>query len=710
MPLGIRITTSDLHRAFEQLDRFPEEKCRKFVKAAQGGFLLRSGIQIALAILFHLIAGGIIAGGVAIFLGVGGTFEERMYSGAQRQWLNFGILAGTGLSLLTAGLATLFARDLWLRSRIRYVLDMRGRCSKCHYGLLGLPISDSFEVKCPECGETTKVDASLATLLGEGGESGTRRLVSADAIDGSLQQTFWTTQRRRFVAKVVKRGIIGIGVCIGLVIVSAIAWELFIRVQASRAKAMRTGVAPIQALTESKQPVPYSADQEAWAELVKAIELKNGVDRDIKGEAMEWPTFTMAVKAVPGLEPEFDPRTGEFKTPRPDGTVDQSQSLEPEFKFVVHAPSTGDAFVDAYNKACGEFAKTVIEKYEEAGVFEILRRLPARRWAVKTLQLNGDDPAFSVLLPELGGSRAFARINAGRMDLAIQAGDVDKAIDVFEEMMAIQRCVRQQALLVCRDVSIAIEALAMQRVPQVASIANPDQLARLEAILHEQESTLTLSDVIEGEKLMGVDVIAWAFSDPKRTRFGKYSPALEDLGVSSRFNLGGRHLGFVNENVEGIVDYYDKMAKISSMPGTIRTANLPKLPANLVLPDFVVGSVPLIMKREDMRLQTRAAAEITIAAYQYKAEKAAFPDSRNILESFLGREFPVDPLTERPLQLRKLDAAKDPFGRPFFVYSFGPDGVDNDGVEAPRTTDGFLPSFDNTPSGSDFILFDPADR
>lgn len=707
MPLGIRITTSDLHRAFEQLDRFPEDKCRKFVKAAQGGFLLRSGIQVALVILFHLIAGAIIAGGIAIFLGVGGTFEERMYAGAQRQWLNLGILAGTGLSLLIAGLATLFARDLWLRSRIRYVLDMRGRCVKCHYGLLGLPISDSFEVKCPECGETTKVDASLATLAGEGGVAGWRRLVSADAVDSSLLQTFWTTQRRRFVARVVKRGIIGIGVCIGLVIASAIAWELFIRVQASRARAKRTGVAPIQALAESKQPVPYSAEQDAWAALTSVIETMNRAEKELKTYAMEWPTLTMAVKAAPGLEPEFDPETGEFKVPRGDGTIDQSRVLYPEFTYIVHPPHRGDAFEDAYNKACGEFAKTVIEKYEKAGVFDVLRTLPGKRWAVGPMRVNNDEPAINTLLPELGGWRTLARINAGRVDLAIQAGDVDKAIDAFEETLAIRRVGGAIPHWIGRLTANEIEALAMRRFAEMASISDGRQLARLESILEEQQNSLAVADVIDGELMMASDAIAWTFSEPKRARFGKYSPGLTDLGISSSDFVGRERLGFLQGNVEAITAYYSQCAKLSKLPPSSRSINPATLPASLGLPRLLAGSIGSMMQSEDERLQTQLAAQVVIAAYRYKAEKGVFPDSRNVLESYLGREFPVDPLSDKALQIRLLDPSKEPFRRSFVIYSVGPDGVDHGGVESPRNEYGYLPGYSFTSSGCDFVFFDP---
>ncbi|MFO0858708.1 MAG: hypothetical protein U0640_15285, partial [Phycisphaerales bacterium] len=462
MPLGIRITTSRLHRAFVQLDRFSDEKCGKFVLAARGGFWLRLGVRVLLALLFVLVAGGVIGGAIAIYLGVGGTFDERMIPGQQRVWLNVGILVCATLGLLAAGLSTLFTRDLWLRGRIRYVLDMRGRCSKCHYGLLGLPISDVFEVRCPECGATTRVDPSLVELVG-GDVSGGRKLVSEEAVETPDQPTFWTTQRRRSVATVFKRAAIGAVACVGLLIVAAIGWEIFIRVQASRAAKMRPGVAAIQQFVESKQPVAYSPGEDAWAVMTKAIDLMNRTDTDFRGGTMIWPTFTKSIKATNSQTEVWDAAAGRMVEPVEDVMIERSRELYPEFATILNPPKDKDEFEDAYNKASAELARTLIAKYEDAGLFELLRTMPKKRWAVKTLQVSGDEAAFNVLLPELGGARQLTRVEIGRMDIALESGDIDQAINAFEEIMAIQRVLGQQAWIISRLTAQAIFAVGTSR-------------------------------------------------------------------------------------------------------------------------------------------------------------------------------------------------------------------------------------------------------
>lgn len=711
MPLGIRITTSRLHRAFVQLDRFSDEKCGKFVLAARGGFWLRLGVRVLLALLFVLVAGGIIGGAIAIYLGVGGTFDERMISGQQRVWLNVGILVCATLGLLAAGLSTLFTRDLWLRGRIRYVLDMRGRCSKCHYGLLGLPISDVFEVRCPECGVTTRVDPSLVELVG-GDVSCGRKLVSEDAVEAPDQPTFWTTQRRRFIATWFKRAAIGAVACVGLLIVSAIGWEIFIRVQASRAAKMRPGVATIQQFVESKQPVAYSPGEDAWAVLTKAIELMNRTDTDFRGGTMMWPMFTKSIKATNSQTTEWDPVQGRTIEPGEDVFIEKSQELQPEFVWVMGVPKQENEFDAAYYAACAELARTLIGKYEEAGLYELLRQLPGKRWAVKQLHVNGDEPAINILLPELGGARQLAKVEMARINLALAKGDIETAIDAFEELLALQRVLGQQSWMINRMVSGAIHALAIERIALIAEQANQTQLIRMEEILAAAKPSLSLSDVIEGERLGGVDTLAWIFSNPKRVRFGKYSLNYDNWlfdGMGTGFS-GSEHVGFLDQNVEAMNSYYKQIQQQSGMSRSARMKAPATLPANLVLVNQLAATANRFFDAEDLRSQSVVAAQMMLASHRFKLEKGDFPNSRAELESFVGQSFPLDAMTEMPFELQKVDSEKDKFRRAFVVYSVGPDGVDNGGLEASRSPDGYLPAYMRTPSGFDFIFFDPAQR
>lgn len=711
MPLGIRITTSRLHRAFVELDRFSDEKCLKFVRAAQGGFVLRCGLGILLLLMFVVIAGGLVGGAIALYLGVGGTFDERMISGSQRVWLNVGILAGSAISLLIAGFSTLFARDLWLRGRIRYVLDMRGRCSKCHYGLLGLPISDLFEVKCPECGATTKVDPALAVLAGEADRSGARRLVSKEEIEAPEQNYFWTTQRRRFVAVWFKRAAIGTVVCIGLLIAAALGWEAFIRIQASSAAKMKPGAAALQQFVESKQPVAYSADQDAWATLVSAIERVNKSDMEFRDGTMLWPTFTKSIKATNSQTEVWDATQGRMIQPGEDVMVEKTRELYPEFIQILNPPKDGDEFEDAFNKEVAELGRTMIEKYEKDGLFDLLRKMPGQKWAVKPLHLNADEPAINILLPELGSARQLARIEVGRIDLALAAGDVDKAIDAFEELMALQRVIGQQCSMINRLVSHAICSLTTTRAADIAVKADARQLARLEAIMQEQRTAMTTADALESERLGAVDTISWVFSDPKRVRFGKYSPGIADFygGVGSGMNAG-QHLGFLNENIEALNSYYEQSKKMSTLTKSQQTKQPAALPANLGLVNLMASATGRFFDTERLRSQQETAVAMMFAGYRFKGEKGKFPSSRAELEAFTGKPFPIDAMTEMPFELLKLDPAKDTFGRGFYIYSVGPDGVDNGGVKGQPNAIGSSPAFMYLPSGSDFIFFDPEDK
>ena len=80
-----------------------------------------------------------------------------------RWWL---ILAVTA-TILNASLPVFSAvllRDWMLRRLVRRVIGTRGVCRGCGYRLLGLAVSASCQVRCPECGDDSDVDPSLGEL------------------------------------------------------------------------------------------------------------------------------------------------------------------------------------------------------------------------------------------------------------------------------------------------------------------------------------------------------------------------------------------------------------------------------------------------------------------------------------------------------------------------------------------------------------------
>lgn len=151
----MRLITWKIWRAFPELDRFSDEQCRKFIRAADarvGWGVLRAIVCIVFAI-FAFFVSAMLTGGLlaAIF---------RDSKGA-----SVGLVGTILMVALTASsVLTLLIRDIMLRQLLRRLIDKRGACERCGYSLLGLPVDDNLNARCPECGERTTIDASMVEL------------------------------------------------------------------------------------------------------------------------------------------------------------------------------------------------------------------------------------------------------------------------------------------------------------------------------------------------------------------------------------------------------------------------------------------------------------------------------------------------------------------------------------------------------------------
>jgi len=96
----------------------------------------------------------------------------RVLQGPADTWwvLARDLVIGSVAISLTAGacaLVVLRVRDWAIHIGLRRVLRGSGRCVGCSYSLVGLPVPDSFEVACPECGRVCRVHHALQVLIVE---------------------------------------------------------------------------------------------------------------------------------------------------------------------------------------------------------------------------------------------------------------------------------------------------------------------------------------------------------------------------------------------------------------------------------------------------------------------------------------------------------------------------------------------------------------
>ncbi|MEZ6241836.1 MAG: hypothetical protein R3B57_02235 [Phycisphaerales bacterium] len=159
----MRMPIAKVWRAFPELDRFDDDRCRVYVREAKTrhygmGVLLAAG-GVLVAIVF-LVSTGIVASAIADTLP---RTSEYDFAAAMIS-LALGVV---WLSVLTAG--TLLMRDRWLRAAIRDRLN-RMACLGCRYNLLGLTPQGEpgrQHLVCPECGRQITLTPEMLEQLAE---------------------------------------------------------------------------------------------------------------------------------------------------------------------------------------------------------------------------------------------------------------------------------------------------------------------------------------------------------------------------------------------------------------------------------------------------------------------------------------------------------------------------------------------------------------
>lgn len=151
----MRLLRLKLHRAFPELDPYPDVQARRFV--AQVSSSAHNFWIFASVAVLYIVLGG------SCFLGLVILARDLLGPESTKTDVQFGI--AIAIDVFSFALGGFIARDVTLRILIRKLLDERATCGACRYSLVGLPIDTSGKVLCPECGTRSKVDPSLYALV-----------------------------------------------------------------------------------------------------------------------------------------------------------------------------------------------------------------------------------------------------------------------------------------------------------------------------------------------------------------------------------------------------------------------------------------------------------------------------------------------------------------------------------------------------------------
>lgn len=330
-------------------------------------------------------------------------------------------------------------------------------------------------------------------------------------------------------------------------------------------------------------------------------------------------------------------------------------------------------------------------------------------------------PLISGLLPNLGASRRLARLQAGRVRLASEAGDWDAMVREFERGMALGRVTAHEPFLISRLVSDAIWAHVLERVRQQVTARGEGLvpggpipaavIAELEAVVDRQAVRPPMTLTMAGEQGFVIDMIDRSTEDDGngggRFLLHEYSAITGQAGfrqvpgggVGKVRNLAGLVLPGRRELLDtaGLAFGYSvRMAEL-----TVReradvdaalaerdweAAELDALPHGVPEP-FDVGTLapthfvlrmwgPALGRAfdaDDQMAATLAGTRALLAVERFRSEQGRLPADLDELESWMGSTLERDPrdVTDQPWTYLTDPGVMemDPAGRAYLLYS-----------------------------------------
>lgn len=667
----MRLITSRVYRAFPELDRYPDDRCIRFVNAAKRG-LFRRALHV---ILIGPVA---IATGCGLFAGILYLIDWIWPDSLLRAetqtlpWLTILFILFILMCGALGAAAGFVVRDVLLRRRVRYVLRTRGVCASCRYGLVGLPVESGNVVVCPECGFETEVDESLGELVLDA----TGRNRYEPNIQPVRQSRIFTQKRMEVMKRVAKYGGLGL-----LVLIPSLwgAWELYIRAQAKEAAAARNGLATLSRHLESVQPESTDG-ADAWTHFGRANALILTTDDRV------------------------------YKAP-PDGST-KFEDIYPYFSTVYDPQKLyDDATKTQKEKAALELELSILllDAYRVDGVYAELDKLAATPRALRALNASPTQPLSMMLLPELGRARQFARINAARMHLSSEAGNLAEFESAMRVSLALGSMTRRGATLVDGLVGVAIDALAIERMRSalVRHGSDPNWTNAMKRALKDYSINLDATHVLEGERICIQDTIAWIFSDPANIRRGKFSSTMKSF--TSGEAVAGR-MGSFADNRDEFDAYFGAIKAEASMERTARVKTAAEdYESELVLVNIMMPAISKTLTSYDQLNMDRRSMSVMLALEEFRQRTGSYPATLPELVPGHLDMLPTDPFTGRLFGYKRIDAATDTQQRGYLLYSFGSDGVDDGGATpadiAPNMS--VLTSSDPVRwAGQDFVIND----
>jgi hypothetical protein len=340
-------------------------------------------------------------------------------------------------------------------------------------------------------------------------------------------------------------------------------------------------------------------------------------------------------------------------------------------------------------------AREVLNRLDQAGVWDALDRLAASPRAVRDTTDQDVSRLLDVMLPESGAVRRLGRAVVARMRLAHERGDDAEVAQAFEHALALARAISSQPLLIDRLVGIAVSATAMNELQHQLLERVHDETAlrpMLRAI--EGQAMPDIAHAYEGERIVMMDTIQWTHTDDGNgdgrlilTQLAAFGSDPEPHPIN---NITSIIFPSKKETTDLANRFYDEIIDRARMtyqqrertPGelTSRRDFSPRqkiLP--IMLPAFGRGS-----QSHDQWSIIAGGAKLALAIELFRVDTGAYPTTLTDLVPEKLDQLPIDTYArDSAFRYRPLNAP-DADGRRYLLYSTSIDGIDNGGNYDPE--------------------------
>jgi hypothetical protein len=627
----MRLPGSKIWRAFPELDRFNDAQCAAFVRASRRVGLFWTVFGWAMNFVGAAAGLGIGIGIIWLVTKLAGDWLHVQQDSLAIATAIVAIVLAAGSSLLSG----LMVRDWQLRRRIAWAINDRGRCIECRYSLLGLPVDQNLKVICPECGFATEVDPSLGELSSDGPQP----LFQAKAIM-SARPPFWTP----------KRGQIAGAVVLGLAMIAALWWAGTTWVR--RARAQRVLNLATVTLTQTQQDL-------------NALPVTSIAPRAINPLALAALRRSVAsIKAIDAAIPPVRDSSGMIQT-----VEFRSASV---FGFETESDGAKDYRLRAL---------TMLDMYDAARVWDPpLAVISDGSSSVGESEAGATGPQLSrndeAELLELD-----IRVRAAAW-VAAERGKLGQCVQLLE-VSALVEGVMGPARRAKNPLNSAADTLSRTAYPAIVGASAPelDALERALARPIARPVQYTQRQELRLRARLGV---AQYFGNEDVATWGQRSAIFRAQYVG-RWGDDSAHLGTLEENLAQLERAFARLETAwQTLPFEREYAGNSSIqlwligsPSSVILYAPLMNHLRAIMDFDATTARLRG-IKVMIELERFKLRTGAYPMSLDELTK-AGVSLPSDPYTGKTFLYRPVQPERDSSGRPYILWSTGPDCIDDGG-------------------------------